>query len=168
MSRAFSRAASRRGLARVLGRNSARGLTRGLTRDLAHVLALVPARGPPREPRPPASDASGQAFGGRNGLLSPRGERGVSDDLAPRPQPLPRAVPAAGTSAECAAKLYWHPFRRHAGVDRGGAACSGRRRSTGRRTAGPYYDMSEAVCSYDALRLGLDAFGILVRGPSRL
>ena len=122
MSRAFSRAASRRGLARVLGRNSARGLTRGLTRDLAHVLALVPARGPPREPRPPASDASGQAFGGRNGLLSPRGERGVSDDLAPRPQPLPRAVPAAGTSAECAAKLHWHPFRRHAGVDLGGAA----------------------------------------------
>ena len=28
--------------------------------------------------------------------------------------------------------------------------------------------MCEAVCSYDALRLGLDAFGILVRGPSRL
>jgi hypothetical protein len=38
----------------------------------------------------------------------------------------------------------------------------------GRRTAGPYNDKSEAVCSYDALRLGLDAFGILVRGPSRL
>jgi hypothetical protein len=28
--------------------------------------------------------------------------------------------------------------------------------------------MCEAVCYYDALRLGLDAFGILVRGPSRL
>jgi hypothetical protein len=38
----------------------------------------------------------------------------------------------------------------------------------GRMTAGPYYDKSEAVCYYDALRLGLDAFGILVRGPSRL
>jgi hypothetical protein len=38
----------------------------------------------------------------------------------------------------------------------------------GRMTAGPYYDKSEAVCDYDALRLGLDEFGILVRGPSRL
>ena len=38
----------------------------------------------------------------------------------------------------------------------------------GRMTAEPYYDMCEAVCDYDALRLGLDAFGILVRGPSRL
>ena len=38
----------------------------------------------------------------------------------------------------------------------------------GRMTAGPYYDKSEAVCYHDALRLGLDEFGILVRGPSRL
>jgi hypothetical protein len=35
-------------------------------------------------------------------------------------------------------------------------------------TAGPYYDMCEAVCYYDALRLGLYEFGILVLGPSRL
>ena len=72
-----------------------------------------------------------------------------------------------GTSAECAAKVYWHPFRRHAGVDRGGAACSGRRRSMGRMASGQYYDMPEAVCYYDALRFGLYEFGILVRGPSR-
>jgi hypothetical protein len=38
----------------------------------------------------------------------------------------------------------------------------------GRMTSGPYYDMSEAVCYYEALRLGLYEFGILVRGPSRL
>ena len=36
----------------------------------------------------------------------------------------------------------------------------------GRMTAGPYYDMSEAVCSYDALRLGLYEFGILIRGTA--
>ena len=37
----------------------------------------------------------------------------------------------------------------------------------GRMTSGQYYDMSEAVCYYDALRFGLYEFGILVRGPSR-
>jgi len=109
---------------------------------------LFARAGRPASRAAPASDASCQAIGGGNGLLSPRGERGISGDLAPRPQPLPRAVPAAGTSAECAAKVYWHPFRRHAGVDPGGGACSGRRRSMGRMTSGPYYDMSEAVCYY--------------------
>jgi hypothetical protein len=164
-SRVQPRGAASHAFSGAIAHAASRAASHAISHTFSH---LFPLAGRPASRAAPASDASGQAFGGRNGLLSPRGERGVSDDLAPRPQPLPRAVPAAGTSAECAAKLYWHPFRRHAGVDLGGATLQRSEASTGRRTAGPYYDMSEAVCSYDALRLGLDAFGILVRGPSRL
>jgi len=86
---------------------TSRAASHATSHTFSHLFSLA---GRPASRAAPASDASCQAIGGRNGSLSPRGERGVSDDLAPRPQPLPRAVPAAGTSAECAAKLYWHPL----------------------------------------------------------
>ena len=80
--------------------------------------------------------------------------------LEPCPlQARPPSAPPSSTGTPFVDTLAWILGELH---------CSGRRRSTGRRTAGPYYDMCEAVCSYDTLRLGLDAFGILVRGPSRL
>ena len=109
-SHALAHAAAQRGRARDLTRNSARGLARGLAHALARVLARGPLRESPREPRCPCRRCLLPSDRRPQWPPLPRGERGVSDDLAPRPQPLPRAVPAAGTSAECAAKLYWHPL----------------------------------------------------------
>ena len=101
----------RSAVAHAISRAIAHAASRAASHTLSHAFSLAGrSASRPASRAAPAGDASCQAIGGRNGLLSPRGERGVSDDLAPRPQPLPRAVPAAGTSAECAAKLYWHPL----------------------------------------------------------
>ena len=117
-SRVQPRGAASHAFSGAIAHAASRAASHATSHTFSHLFSLA---GRPASRAAPASDASCQAIGGRNGSLSPRGERGISDDLAPRPQPLPRAVPAAGTSAECAAKLYWHPFRRHAGVDLGGS-----------------------------------------------
>ena len=106
-SRVQPRGAASHAFSGAIAHAASRATSHATSHTFSHLFSLA---GRPASRAAPASDASCQAIGGRNGSLSPRGERGISDDLAPRPQPLPRAVPAAGTSAECAAKLYWHPL----------------------------------------------------------
>jgi len=52
----------------------------------------------------------------------PRGERGVSDDAAPSPQLLPRAVLAGHVPrGRCQLEVYWHQIVDTLALDYGGA-----------------------------------------------